>query len=343
MKIGFIADLHLSGFVNDMIESKSNLPERLNEKKVALYNAIDDLKARSCKILVIAGDLLHNKSLIYSIAQSVLLDFIRDNTDMEFIVIDGNHDLSSKGKISVSSLKCLDNEPNVIRVKSGETSSAGLKDFLFVPYSISISKDIRDHFSKYLVSHFGLNEAQLNSGSSVVSDISIRDLIGKYEYAFLGHYHRPQEIILKDIKLYYTGSITQSDWSEKHEDKRFLIFDTETKQVESILTRGYRKYFELEIKNENREEVIAYARELKQQGGHVILKKTEDVNTLDISKEFVVVDKVGRDISQRGITMSMSEKDKLERYMEIMKVEEEDRAEILREGLDIIQSCSGEV
>jgi DNA repair exonuclease SbcCD nuclease subunit len=341
MKAAFTADLHLSGFVSDLTDPITDLPERLSEKKKVLYSIVGEMKKRRCKHLIIAGDLLHNKSVIYSLAQSVLLDFIRENKDIHFTIIDGNHDLSGKGKRVVSALKCLDSESNVARIQFNQVLKT--EHFLFIPYSMDVVKCVRENSANILVSHFGLNEAVLNCGASIVSDVSLKDLVGKYKFAFVGHYHTPQEIITEDIKFYSIGSITQTDWSEKNEEKRFLIFDTETLEVESILTEGYKKHFELVITNENKEEIIKQARELKAKGDYVILKKTEKVETSDISKEFAVVDKSEKVLSARGISMSMADHDKVVRYLEVSEIPQEDREWIAKEALDIIQSCSGQV
>ena len=342
MKLTFTADLHLSGFVSDLTDPTTDLPERLSEKKKVLYNIIEEMKKRGSNHLVIAGDLLHNKSVIYSLAQSVLLDFIRDNRDIEFRIIDGNHDLSGKGRKIVSALKCLDLEPNVKRVQF-DSIEITKEDHVYIPYSIDLVKHVRENSGNVLISHFGLNEAVLNCGASIVSDVSLKDLVGRYKYAFLAHYHTPQDIIREDIKLYYMGSITQTDWGEKNEEKRFLIFDTETGEVESILTKGYKKRYELLITNENKQEVLQYARELRSNGDYVILKKTEKVETSDISKEFAVIDKTEKSISARGISTSMSEKAKIERYIEVTEIPQEDREWITSEALDIVQTSAGQI
>lgn len=341
MKVTFTADLHLSGFVSDLTDPVTELPERLSEKKKVLYNIVEEMKKRGSNYLIIAGDLLHNKSVIYSLAQSVLLDFIRENKDIYFTIIDGNHDLSGKGKKIVSALKCLDSEPNVKRVQFDQVIWEN--DLVFIPYSIDVVKHVRENSANILVSHFGLNEAVLNCGASIVSDISLKDLAGRYKFAFLGHYHTPQEIITKDTRFYSIGSITQTDFSEKNEDKRFLIFDTETGEVESILTEGYKKHYEFIITNDNKKEILEQARELRSHGDYVVLKKMEKVETSDISKEFVVIDKSEKTLSSRGISVSMSEKAKIERYVEVTEVPQEDREWIINESINIVESCSGEI
>ena len=342
MKVAFTADLHLSGFVSDLTDPVTDLPERLSEKKKVMYMIVDEMRKRECEQLIIAGDLLHNKSVIYSLAQSVLLDFIRENKDIHFTVLDGNHDLSGKGKRVVSALKCLDSESNVIRFQFNQGAIKS-GDFIFIPYSIDVVKIVKENSGNILISHFGLNEAVLNCGASIVSDVSLKDLIGRYKIALLGHYHTPQEIITKDIRVYYSGSITQTDWSEKNEEKRFLIFDTETLEVESILTQGYKKHFELVITNENKEEIVERARKIKSDGDYVIIKKTEKIDTSDISKEFAVVDKSEKVLSARGISMSMADRDKVVRYLEVSEIPQEDRDWITGEALDVIQTCAGQV
>jgi len=280
--------------------------------------------------------IIKNKNIIHSIAQSVMLDFFRSHQMLDFIVLDGNHDLSGKGEDVVSALKSLDNEPNVRRIYEPTM----IENMFIVPYSDNMIDIIKKNSSKYLISHFGLNEATFNSGVSIVSDISIKDLVGKYRYVLLGHYHKPQEIIKDDIEIYYTGSITQNDWGEKGEEKRFLVVDTETDSIKSVPTIGYKKFFDFQITNENKEDIIKKARQLKEEGHSVKITKKEEVNLADISEEFVVIDKTEKDITNRGVNSTMSMRDKLSRYVEINGIPEEKRDIYLQEALSIINSLS---
>jgi DNA repair exonuclease SbcCD nuclease subunit len=291
MKFAYTADWHLSGYTQDKIVNE--LPERLYEKKTVLEGIGNYCRQNEVKTIVIGGDLLHNKSIIYSLAQSVLLDFFREYRDLNFIVFDGNHDLSGKGSKVVSALKSLDSEPNIRRISTATKMTCSEKsDILIVPYSENMIEAIKKSNAKYLFSHFGLSEATLNSGVSIVSDIRISDLAKKYQIVVLGHYHKPQDIIRDDIRIYYSGSITQNDWGEKEEEKRFLIIDTETDVIESIPTKGYKKFFNFQITNENKAEVIKQARELKEEGHNVKITRKEEVDLTEIAKEFVVMIKL---------------------------------------------------
>jgi len=339
MKFAYTADWHLSGYTQDKIIN--GLPERLYEKKVVQENIGNYCRLNEIKTIIIGGDLLHNKSIIYSLAQSILLDFFREYKDLNFIVLDGNHDLSGKGSDVVSALKSLDNEPNVRRVSKPTriTDDSGL-DILIVPYSDNMIDAIKKSSAKYLISHFGLNEGTLNSGVSIISDIGLKDLVGKYQYVLLGHYHKPQEITKDNISVYYSGSITQNDWGEKGEEKRFLIVDTDTDTIESVPTKGYKKYFDLQITEENKTEVIKKARELKEEGHNVKITRKEAVDIDDINKEFMVVDKVEKDITNRGLSSTMSMRDKLMRYLEVNEIPEDKRDIYLQEALDIVNSVA---
>jgi DNA repair exonuclease SbcCD nuclease subunit len=332
MKFVYSADWHLSGYSQDKIINR--LPERLYEKKIVQENIGNYCIENNVKTVIVGGDILHNKNIIHSIAQSVMLDFFRAYRMLDFIVLDGNHDLSGKGEDVVSALKSLDNEPNVRRIYE----PTRIENMFVVPYSSDMIDVIKKNSSKYLISHFGLNEATFNSGVSVISDIGLRDLVGKYRYVLLGHYHKPQEIIKDDIEVYYTGSITQNDWGEKEEEKRFLVVDTDTNSIQSIPTKGYKKFFDLQITNENKEDVIKKARELKEEGHSVKITRKEEVDISDIAKEFVVIDKTEKDITNRGLSSSMSMADKLSKFMEIHKIPEEKRTAYGQEAMDIINS-----
>ena len=336
MKFLFTADIHLSRYSQDKVESESNLPERLHSIKQVLHSMGNYCYDNDIEWFIIGGDIMHNKSIIYSIAQDLMLDFFEQFEDLEFWVIDGNHDLSGKGADAISSLRSLHSVQNVEWISG---TPMGCQDYVCIPYSHDIVSQVKNGSRKILISHFGLTEATLSSGISIVSDIKMADLYGKYELVLLGHYHKPQEIITDKTKLYYVGSPIQLDGGEKGEEKRFLIVDTDTLNVQSIPTTGYKKHVELEINASNKTEVLVEAENHKQSGDYVKLIKTEAV---DIQSDFAVIDKTEKDITDRGITSAMSERDKLNRYMEIKEVPSNKTENYLKAGLEIINSCEEE-
>lgn len=332
MRFICIADIHLSMYSQDPIVKR--LPSRLYYLNLVLRNTAEYAIQNEINIIVIAGDIFHTKSVIHSLAQSILLNFIRDyQNNIIFYVIDGNHDMSSKSGEGVSALKCLDNEPNVYMMHEPNQ----VENILFVPWNPkTMHDDIKKGDTEYLISHFGLDEAELSSGISIVADIKLRNL-KHYKKCILGHYHKPQEL----GNVIYVGSSIQLDWGEKHEDKRFLIVDTQKHMIDSVLTEGYIKHYVLELTSDNKDDIVKQAQDLQNSGHYVnIHKMSNDVDIGDLQENFRVVDKVEKDITHRGIVGSMSMVDKLNKYMEIKEVPEKLRPEYLKCALDIIDSVS---
>jgi len=239
--------------------------------------------------------------------------------------------MSSRTIEGVSGLKALDSISNVQTIHE----CIVIENIAFVPWKYVTKEKIQEYHTDYLISHFGVNEAVLNSGISIVSDVALKDL-SHFKTVLLGHYHKPQ--FLKN--LYYVGSPIHLDRGEKNEDKRFLVVDTDKHIIDSILTEGYKKYYELKIDAENKMSVLSEIAKLKELGHEVRLIKTSDVDTSDLEKDFDVVDKQEKDITNRGITSSMSMVDKLNRYLEIKEIPPEKLESYRSIALEIIDSCS---
>jgi len=285
---------------------------------------------RGIDTISFAGDIFHDKSIIHSIAQNVFLDFIRSNRSINFIIIDGNHDMASMSKeVKISALKCCDMEPNVTMIH--ETTI--IENIAFVPWGKTMIEDVKTSECDYLISHFGVNEAELSSGLSLVADIKMSDLT-KYKKVILGHYHKPQTI----LNMSYVGSTIHLDWGDKNQEKRFLILDTDVDSLESVPTVGYKKYYELLITAENKTEIINEAKRLKNEGNYVAVRKFDkNVETNEIQNEIRVIDKSEQELTNRGIDRSMTLKDKLTKYVEVKEIPENLREHYVNIGLSIVQ------
>jgi len=335
MRALIAADLHMSAYSQEATISYQGL--EVSEKLVSIVKAVKEMieyaKKKEITKVILAGDTFHTKSIIHSLAQSLFLDIIRENKNIQFIIIDGNHDMSSKSGIGVSALKCCDNEPNVFMLHE----SKEIDNIWFVPWNPkTMNQDIikgSPNKVPYLISHLGLNEGKMNSGISIVSDIGLKDLT-KYKLAILGHYHANQEV----GNVIYVGSLIQMDWGEKHEVKRFLDFNSDTGEFISIPSSGYKKYFELEIKKDNVKEVLEEAKKLQEQGDFVRLRKLEEVDTVDIQDTYHIIDDTENDITNRGVSTTMSMEQKLLKYLEIKKIRPEDYEMYKSIGMDIVSS-----
>ena len=339
MKFALSADWHFAGYTQDRLIK--GLPERLMALKGCIESMLFHCREQKVDRVVVAGDIIHGKSIIYALAQSLLMDIFNAFSDIEFYLIDGNHDLSGKGQDAVSALRGLVACDNVVLISRNLRDYFEYNDVAFIPYAYDMAETIKKNSCKFLVSHFGLNEAVLNSGVSIVSKMGIRDLVGKYKYVLLGHYHLPQEMIANEIEIYYAGSPIQLDWGEKHEEKRFLIVDTEAETIESVPTVGYKQHHEFKITNENREEIIDKAKKFQAIGHEVrIFRDDLGVDIEHITEEFLIIDKAEKDITDRGIESSMSLDEKFSKYLNIKGIKPEDQPKYLEVGLQIVERAA---
>ena len=106
------------------------IPDRYDEGYGVSYQGIDYAEDNNIPNIVIAGDTFHTKSIIHALAQSVLLDFVKSFPELNFIIIDGNHDMSSKSGDGVSALRCLDDVNNVDMIHE----SKQIENIAFVPW-----------------------------------------------------------------------------------------------------------------------------------------------------------------------------------------------------------------
>lgn len=331
MKAIACADLHLSAYNNDKIDSNTGLPERLSGIYLAILNMINYARDNKINKIIIIGDIFHNKSIIYSVAQSILLDIIRNNKDIHWIIMSGNHDLSSMTGNGVSAIKCLDNEINVTTIHE----TIKIENVLFVPWNpTTMINDLKNGDADYAIAHLGLNEATLSSGISLVSDIGLKDL-KKYKKTYLGHYHTPQ--IVGNCE--YVGSLIQLDWNDKNQEKFFKVIDFESGADFSVPSTGYKKYFEFDVTKENKDDVMKKILKIKTEGHYIKLNKTDDLDMSDIEKSFDVIDKREKDITNRGITSGMSSSDKIDRFLEIKEISIDKRELYKNIALDIMNSC----
>ena len=344
MKLAITADVHFSAYAQDTIID--GYPERLGSLKNTITNMIEECKKRGVVDIAFAGDLCHNKSIIHTAAQDVMLNIFQDvqYQDLKFYVIDGNHDLSTKGSESVSALRSLESISNVTWISHQSKGEMGYytdlgKKVLFVPYYPGMKEYLDKPSTKadILISHFGLNEAILNSGISIQSPIKASDL-KRFKLVILGHYHLPQHMIYGKTNIYYTGSPIQLDWGEKNEEKRFLIIDTETLEVESVPTKGYKKYCQFDVNSKNKSEIIQEAKNLRDAGHHVKLNTKEKLTFDDGMEQINVVEDLDVDITNRGITANMDETTRHKKYLEIKEIPEEEHKKYLETAKRIMDS-----
>lgn len=342
MKAIITGDLHLKLW-NDRDYDENGIPLKLIEilntvRQMAEYATKNDIHH-----IIIAGDVNDTKGIVSVRAFVLFRQILEEYQNIQWIILHGNHDATSGMDVQQhSAIQLLEGYTNVRIV----TEPVIEDSILYIPHS----KDIVNVLKRYieegapdvLISHFGIDEAQLSSGISIRAGIRASDL-KKFKLVLLGHYHKSQELKYNKTKIYYTGSPIPVRRDEALEEKRFLVVDFDTFEVLSIPTEGYRRYCEI-ILNESTDidEFKQIVKQYNEAGHHVVVKNMLADIPLDlkqvVSNNVQLIDLYEKDINLRGITSDMSVEQQLLKYLEIMGVAEDERKEYLEVGLNIISN-----
>jgi len=323
-----IGDIHLSSFESDLLD-RDGLPYRIGLLIKTLDFIVDICRVRQIYNIDLLGDIMNDKSIISTVAQDLFKDFLNRNIDMHFTIISGNHDLSSTGDHQKSTISVYASYSNVTCYPLKHETVGNIT---YVPFSnnfMDILKDIGRN--DILISHLGINEAHMQSGLSRIDKITMSDLSKKFKLALLGHYHAPQHLKNNDIEVWYPGNIAHLSWGDKNEQKRFLIYDTETLEVESVPITGFKEFKEFVIEKPEDKARILQLVEIAQNQGHKIRikNKTDEKITNELSEEILVVESKEVDITNRGIVITQTREEQIKKYMEIKEIPAEEQTEYL--------------
>ena len=325
----FIGDVHLSGFQDDPLDS-DELPLRLGLIMKSLEFIIAKGRELGITNYIFAGDLIHDKAIIYTVAQEVFKDFLNKNSDLTFSMIAGNHDMSSTGETQKCALAVFSEFANVEHCVMYEPKVVG--NITYVPYCENFLDRIKTDIepNDILISHLGVNEAMLQSGLSRVDKITLNDL-KKFKLVLLGHYHKPQMIEGNGVTVHYPGLIFHRDWNDKNEQKQFLIFDDETLEVEVIPIDGLREYREYVITDECDRASILQQVEISKNQGHVIRIRNQSTQKLTDEKpeDVLVIEQQEIDITNRGIQVTQTKEEQVKEYLKIKEIPDDEHDEYL--------------
>jgi len=337
MKRLITADIHLSGYQSDLIIEKSGLAQRLHNIMESLKIMGNYCRNNNIKHFDIAGDLINDKDVIYTDAQNAFKDFLIEYSDIEFTILSGNHDLSSTGVHQSSAVSAFDGYHNVNCI----IEPCKIGNIHYLPYTNllfdQIKKlEINDDENSILISHFGLNEAMLQNGLSISTNIKISDL-RRFKLVILGHYHKPQHISSNSCTdVWYTGNPVHLSWNDKNEQKRFLIYDDETLEVESVDITGLTEYHEFVIETLGEsKDIIKMAEECKAKGNYVRIRKKIKIDTIS-AEDIIMIDPVDdADITNRGVELTQTDEVKLNTYLDIKEIPEEEKSDYI----DLLHDC----
>lgn len=339
---GVSADIHLKLY-NDSEYTGSGLPLKLFEILKTFRNMCLDMRSRNIKKVAILGDVNDTKQFAAVDAFSVFRRVLESFPDIIFYIIPGNHDMTIANSTTLKNQEGDDNDiwsselrtaidllkgpQNVVTIEKPTV----IDNITFVPYSY-IGEINNLETTDILMSHFGLSDAVLSNGKSIRSSFKSKDL-ERWKTVFLGHYHKPQKL----GNIYYVGNLMPLTRAEFNENKRYICLNSDTLEVESVNTSGYRKYYEFIINDEEEIETkLKEADDLKTAGNFVVVRNrtsniiNEDADGIKLINEFE------EEFQTRGLSGKMSIEEQMKKYLEIEKISDSDCDEFFKIGLDII-------
>jgi len=239
--------------------------EEYTEVFEKFYQSLDKAKTLS-SVLVIAGDIFHNKSDLSPECVKIGSDFLKNCADrVPTILTAGNHDATLANK---SRLDCLTpivealNHPNLHYLK--ESQVYRYENILFNNFSVfdDSEKYIRykDIPSKYLhttdhhiaLFHGPVNNAVTDVGYTVSNRAITNELFDGHHIAMLGDIHKHQilqEYNENDQKpvIVYSGSLIQQNHGEELKGHGFLMWDLKRKVFKHYELKNEYGYFTVEI------------------------------------------------------------------------------------------------
>lgn len=326
-KRALIGDIHLHEFFSDLLD-KDGLPQRLSIIIKSLEYIISECKKRNVLSFDIAGDLFDSKNIMYTVSVDEFSNFLIRHKDCHFTIISGNHDLSSVGDNQKSAIEVFAPYKNVTCIPY---ELLQIENILYVPFSNNFLDIIKEsNECDILISHIGINEGVLQSGLSRIDKVTMRDL-SKFKLVLLGHYHLFQQIKNERTTLYYAGSISHRDWNDKNQQKNFLIYDTQSLEVEVIPITGFPEYKEFIINSkEEAKDILVEAEKAKNFGHNVRVRKMFD-GEMEAPSDLIILEKTKDvDVTNRGIDLTQTDDVKLRNYLRIKGIPEDQHDEYIK-------------
>jgi DNA repair exonuclease SbcCD nuclease subunit len=269
-----LSDLH--------IRNGDKLSCRYDEYKSVFDNTIISIKEQILKnnfnndefIIIITGDIFHNKSVIGNYGLLLYKSFIQELVKINKVyIIHGNHDfvqseinhptLVSSSSFNIDNLTILD-KTTTFNINDIGFSYVSIDDTLDIYRNSGRIQDlpkfpdiIGDVKYKIALFHGSFAYAKLYNGENIRDENNPYPLewVKDFDYVLLGDIHKRQTFNYKK-KTYcgYSGSLIQQNFGENILDHGYLIWDLENKKIEEI--NVYNNIGYINIKSNENEEIL---------------------------------------------------------------------------------------
>ena len=257
MKLLIFSDPHAHQFSEFAYINDKGINSRLQ----FCIDIIDQIKVHAIendiKHVLFAGDLFHTRPAVDTLTHNLTLKKIIElaNELDKLIILPGNHDSYTKNT-SYNSLKILESIGGIHILSThtstdiefgGDSSNIGYLIRLIAlehngSVETSVTKKSNTANLNILISHNEIIGSQTPSGYVFEEGLDSKTLSDNFDFVFNGHIHKYQQF---HHNVFNIGSPIHQDWGDKNNKKGFLVFDTETKQVDFVQTK-YPEFREIE-------------------------------------------------------------------------------------------------
>lgn len=225
MNIGIIADFHFNAW------RKSNSFFHHIENAIDFF--IEECNKRNVEYIFVAGDTFHSKNEVAAemlIRINSIIDKLR--CDRKVFLITGNHDTFKKQETEKNLLDIYKYFENVYVINEYSNITFDNVTVHMLPHKNNVIKEIDKikivpENKNIFISHFGVNgftmlQSELNDIKSYEDSIS-PNLLKKFDWVFLGHYHAYQT----QYNITYVSSPFQSRHGDEFGKHGFVFVDTD--------------------------------------------------------------------------------------------------------------------
>jgi DNA repair exonuclease SbcCD nuclease subunit len=219
-----ISDIH--------IRRSNNIVHEYKHVFKNLYKDLDELKKETPDyIIVITGDLLHDKDEFTASSSDLIIEFINRLTEInDVILIAGNHDINMRNKKDIDPITSIlkDRKPKNLYY----LQYSGIYEYGNIIFGLSSLLDDKFIKSDYIIEKkikVGLYHGILNKSKSGSNGIELNSNIGKknfigYDYVLLGDIHYHQYINIEKT-IGYAGSLKSQNFGETNNEHGYINWD----------------------------------------------------------------------------------------------------------------------
>jgi DNA repair protein SbcC/Rad50 len=269
-----LSDLHIRN--GDKISCRyDEYNDVFNETIKSINKNVKDMKlSYNDFIIIISGDIFHNKNIIGNYGLLLYKTFIQELVKINKVyIMHGNHDfnqseinhptLVSSSSFNIDNLTILD-KSTTFNISDVGFSYVSIDDTLDIYRNSGRIQDlptfpeiIGDVKYKIALFHGSFQSAKICNGESIRDENNPYPLewVKNFDYVILGDIHKRQTFIYKK-KTYcgYSGSLIQQSFGENIIEHGYLIWDLKNKKINEI--NVYNNIGYINIKENESEEIL---------------------------------------------------------------------------------------